>query len=110
MHQVTITSTLRLYGNIATFGSIWRVDSTSSWNNTVATPTNGNSNVIYGTNHMTRDRLCGLVVRVLGYRSGGPCSISCTTRMKRKVVGLERGPLSLEGTTEQLLDRKVAAV
>jgi hypothetical protein len=28
---------------------------------------------------------------------------------KKKVVGLERGPLSLVGTTEELLDRKVAA-
>jgi hypothetical protein len=27
-----------------------------------------------------RDRLCGLVVRVLGYRSGGPGSIPGTTR------------------------------
>jgi hypothetical protein len=28
---------------------------------------------------------------------------------KKKVVGLERGPLSLVNTTEELLDRKVAA-
>jgi hypothetical protein len=28
---------------------------------------------------------------------------------KKKVVGLERGPLSLVSTTEELLDRKVAA-
>jgi hypothetical protein len=48
------------------------------------------------------------VVRVLGYRSGGPGSIPGTTR-KKKVVGLERGPLSLVSTTEVLLDRKVAA-
>jgi hypothetical protein len=54
------------------------------------------------------DRLCGLVVRVFGYRSGGPGSIPGTT-MKKKVVGLERGPLSLVSTTEELLDRKVAA-
>jgi hypothetical protein len=53
------------------------------------------------------DRLCGLVVRVLGYRSGGLGSIPGTT--KKKVVGLERGPLSLVSTTEELLDRKVAA-
>jgi hypothetical protein len=53
------------------------------------------------------DRLCGLVVRVLGYRSGGPGSIPGTT-MKKKVVCLERGPLSLVSTTEELLDRKVA--
>jgi hypothetical protein len=53
------------------------------------------------------DRLCGLVVRVIGYRSGGPGSIPATTR--KKLVGLERGPLGLVRTTEELLDRKVAA-
>jgi hypothetical protein len=56
------------------------------------------------------DRLCGLVVRVLGYKSGGPGSIPGTTRFsegKKTVVGLERGPLSLMSTTEELLDRKV---
>jgi hypothetical protein len=59
------------------------------------------------------DRLCGLAVRILGYRSGGPSSIPGTTRFseekEKKVVGLERGPLSLVSTTEELFDRKVAA-
>jgi hypothetical protein len=54
------------------------------------------------------DRLCGLVVRVLGYRFGGPGSIPGTTR--KKVASLERGPLSLVSTTEELLDRKVATL
>jgi hypothetical protein len=31
---------------------------------------------------MDIDRLCGLVVRVLGYRSGGPGSIPGTTKKK----------------------------
>jgi hypothetical protein len=44
------------------------------------------------------------VVIVLGYRSGGPGSIPGTT--KKKVAGLEQGPLSLVSTTEELLDRK----
>jgi hypothetical protein len=48
------------------------------------------------------------VVRVLGYRSGGPGSIPGSTR-KKKIVGLERGPLSLVSTTEELLDRKVVS-
>jgi hypothetical protein len=63
---------------------------------------------IYAYCHVSHfiDRLCSLVVRVLGYRSGGPGSIPGTT--KKKVVGLERGPLSLVSTTEELLDRKVA--
>jgi hypothetical protein len=56
-----------------------------------------------------KDRLCDLVARVLGYRSGGPGSIPGTTSKKKKVVGLEQGPLSLVSTTEELLDRKVAA-
>jgi hypothetical protein len=54
------------------------------------------------------DRLCGLVARVLGYRSGGPGSIPGTTR--KKVVGLERGPPSVVSTPEELLERKVAAL
>jgi hypothetical protein len=33
------------------------------------------------------DRLCGLVVRVLGYRSGGPGSIPGTTRFSGKKKG-----------------------
>jgi hypothetical protein len=58
--------------------------------------------------YMYIECLCGLVVRVLGYRSEGPGSIPGTTG-KKKVVRLERGPLSLVSTTEELLDRKVAA-
>jgi hypothetical protein len=48
------------------------------------------------------------VARVFGYRSEGPGSIPGTTK-KKKVMGLERGPLSLVSATEELLDRKVAA-
>jgi hypothetical protein len=47
------------------------------------------------------DRLRGLVVRVFGYRSGFPAL------PEKKLVGLERGSLSLVNTTEELLDRKV---
>jgi hypothetical protein len=53
------------------------------------------------------DRLCGLVVRVLDYRCRGPGFDS--RALQKKIVGLERGPLSLVSTTEELLDRKVAA-
>jgi hypothetical protein len=38
---------------------------------------------------------------------GGPGSIP--GHYQKKVVGLERGPLILVSTTEELLDRKVAA-
>jgi hypothetical protein len=34
-----------------------------------------------------KDRLCGLVVRVLGYRSGGPGSIPVTTKKKSSGSG-----------------------
>jgi hypothetical protein len=53
------------------------------------------------------ESLCGLVVRVLDYRSRGPGFDSVA--LQKKVVGLERDPLSLVSTTEELLDRKVAA-
>jgi hypothetical protein len=53
------------------------------------------------------DRLCGLVVRVLDYRCRGPGFDS--RALQKKIVGLERGPLSLVSTTEELLDTKVAA-
>jgi hypothetical protein len=33
--------------------------------------------------YVKRDRLCGLVARVLGYRFGGPGSIPGTTRKKK---------------------------
>jgi hypothetical protein len=50
-----------------------------------------------------------LVITVSGdiYVYKCPGSIPGTTR--KKVVGLERGPLSLVSTNEELLDRKVAA-
>jgi hypothetical protein len=53
-----------------------------------------------------RDRLCGLVesswlqIRRPGFDS---------RHYQKEVVGLEQGPLSLVSTTEELLDRKVAA-
>jgi hypothetical protein len=52
------------------------------------------------------DRLCGLVVRVSGYRSRGPWFDSRRYQIFWEVVGLERGPLSPVSTTEELLGRK----
>jgi hypothetical protein len=51
-------------------------------------------------------RFCGLVVRVPGYRSRGPGFDSRRYQIFIEVVGLERGPLSLECTIEELLGRK----
>jgi hypothetical protein len=45
--------------------------------------------LIYMTYLRGFDRLCGLVVTVLGYRSGGPSSIPGTTRKKSSGSGTE---------------------
>jgi hypothetical protein len=44
------------------------------------------------------------VVRVPGCRSGGP-RFDSRALQEKKVVGLERGPLSLMSTNEELLGR-----
>jgi hypothetical protein len=46
------------------------------------------------------DRLCGLVVRVSGYRSRGLAFDSRRFQIFWEAVGLERGPLSLVSTRE----------
>jgi hypothetical protein len=56
------------------------------------------------TNHF--DRLCGLVVRVPGYRSRGPEFDSQRHHIFWEVVGLERGPLSIVSITKKLLEWK----
>jgi hypothetical protein len=58
---------------------------------------------------MTEDRLCGLVVRVSGYRSRGSGFDFRRFHIFREAVGLERGPLSHVRTTEELPEGKVAA-
>jgi hypothetical protein len=50
-------------------------------------------------------RLCGLVNRVPGYRSRGPRFDSRRFQIFWEVDGLERGPLSLVSTIEELLGR-----
>jgi hypothetical protein len=57
-------------------------------------------------NSFLSDRLCGLVVRVPGYRSRGQGSIPVYTRIFERLLGLERGPLSLVSKIEELLGRK----
>jgi hypothetical protein len=51
------------------------------------------------------DRLCGLVVRVPGYRYTGPGFDSRHYQIFWEAVGLERGPLSLVSTTDERLGR-----
>jgi hypothetical protein len=55
---------------------------------------------------LQEDRLCGLVVRVLGYRSRGPLFDSWRYQIFWEVVALEWGPLSLVRITEELLEWK----
>jgi hypothetical protein len=57
---------------------------------------------------ITQDRLCGLVVRVLGYRFGCHGSIPGTTRKKEKEKSSVSGTRSTQ-PREDLLDRKLAA-
>jgi hypothetical protein len=52
------------------------------------------------------DHLCGLVVRVSGYRSRGPGFGSRSYQIFWEVGGLEWVPLSLVRTTEELLEWK----
>jgi hypothetical protein len=52
------------------------------------------------------DRLCGLVVRVPGYRSRGSGFDSWSYKTFWDVVSLERGPLSLVSTIEEKHGRK----
>jgi hypothetical protein len=55
------------------------------------------------------DRLCGLVVRVPGYRSRGPCSIPGTTRFYEK-QWVWNGILSASWVQRRrYLEEKVAA-
>jgi hypothetical protein len=49
-------------------------------------------------------RLCGLVVRVSGYRSGGPEIDSRPYQIFWEARGLERSPLSFVRTIEELLE------
>jgi hypothetical protein len=55
--------------------------------------------------YLQRDRLCGLTVRVSGYRSRGPGFVSRLFQIFWEAVGLEWGPLSLVRSTEELLGR-----
>jgi hypothetical protein len=52
------------------------------------------------------DYLCGLVVRVSGYRSRGPGVDSRPYQIFWEVGGLERGPLNFVRTIEELREWK----
>ena len=56
------------------------------------------------THFFCRDRLCGQVVRVSGYRYRGLRFDSRRYQIFWVVVGLERGPLSLVRSIEELLE------
>ena len=58
----------------------------------------------YWTGLVSVDRLCGLVVRVSGYRYRGLGFDSWRYQIFWVVVGLEQGPLSLMRSVEELLE------
>jgi hypothetical protein len=57
-------------------------------------------------NYILWNHLCGLELRVPGYRSRGSGFDSRHYQIFWEVVGLELGPLNLVSTTEELLERK----
>jgi hypothetical protein len=61
--------------------------------------------VLTGRVALPMHRLCGLVTRVPGNRFRGPVFDSRRCQIFCAVVGLERSPLSLVGTIEELLGR-----
>jgi hypothetical protein len=65
-----------------------------------------NHQALYADVVIQGDRLCGPVVRVPGYRSRSSGFDSRRYRIFWEAVGLERDPLSLVSTIEDLLERK----
>ena len=65
--------------------------------------------MIYNPYSQDSDRLCGLVVRVSGYRYRGPGFDPRHYQIFWVVVGLEWGPLSLVRSIEELLEWKNVA-
>jgi hypothetical protein len=74
--------------------------SNHKWENSIKPEYSIWESVIYAL-----DCLCGLVVRVPGYRSRGSGFYSRHYPIFWEVVGLEWGPLSLVSTTEEVLGR-----
>jgi hypothetical protein len=64
------------------------------------------SNNVFSSTYFSHDRLCGLMVRVPGYRSRGPGFDSRRYHIFWEVVSLERCPLSCVSITEELLEWK----
>jgi len=65
--------------------------------------------MIYNPYSQDSDRLCGLVVRVSGYRYRGPGFDPRHYQIFWVVVGLVWGPLSLVRSIEELLEWKNVA-
>jgi hypothetical protein len=61
---------------------------------------------IYHSYVTNQDRLCSLVAKVSTYKSRGPAFDSRPYQIFWEIGGLERGPLSLGRTSEELLEWK----
>jgi hypothetical protein len=61
-------------------------------------------------NYADSIHLCGLVIRVLGYRSRDPGSIPGATKFFSDIVDLERCPLGLVRIIEELFKETAAPV
>jgi hypothetical protein len=78
------------------------------WNNISLYIKYCSSNLELRRVNKTSDSLCGLVVKSSWLHIRRP-GFDSRHYQKTKIVGLERVPLSLVSTTEELLDRKLAA-
>jgi hypothetical protein len=58
---------------------------------------------------ISNNRLCGLVVRVLGRKPRGPGFDSRLYQILWLAAGVERGPFNFVKINEELLERKMAA-
>jgi hypothetical protein len=72
----------------------------------VSAPWKADASILANVSLIENDRLCGLVVRVSGYRSRGPGFDSRPYQIFWEVRGVERGLLSLVRTSEELLEGK----
>jgi hypothetical protein len=77
-----------LYCILSTYFNCFQFVCVNSVLNIIVTIYNTHSCLIFLNVNCISNQLCGLVVRVLGYRSGGPGSIPGTTRKKSSESGM----------------------
>jgi hypothetical protein len=105
--EATLNSRL-FYTIIRTVQTLNCVTTWTSWNSkkTQCQQILDHNLLLFCSSFLYKDRLCGLMVRVPGYRSRGPGFDSRRYQIFWDIVGLEWGSPSLVSITEELLERK----